>query len=227
MRIISNFKDYYDKIQSFGQDDLRYIRHPKEVDDVYFLFNDNSSHWGKGRGCPFYKMVKIGFCGKVYTGFKFFNENQEPITKFLYGLDKIVELYRIYGWKFEYKTNLWNQNSLYCNYIKTEEGNQTELYLKYFEQHRCPIIVVDRTETIKIEDKPSSGTKTTEIATLNARLNQYDFQQVFGPYDAYQEIFMFMSNMAFPNKPIPKIDDITMAGAKGFNKYSFRKDKQI
>jgi hypothetical protein len=31
--------------------------------------------------------------------------------------------------------------------------------------------------------------------------------------------------MAFPNKPIPKIDDKTMAEIKGFDKFSFRKDK--
>ena len=35
---------------------------------------------------------------------------------------------------------------------------------------------------------------------------------------------MFISNLAVPLKPIPKIDDKTMAEIKGFDKWSFRKE---
>ena len=45
------------------------------------------------------------------------------------------------------------------------------------------------------------------------------------PYTAYQELSMYLGNMAFPNKPIPTISDEVMAEIKGFNKFSFRKDK--
>ena len=42
---------------------------------------------------------------------------------------------------------------------------------------------------------------------------------------SFQELFQWHSNLASPEKEIPYIDDKTMAEAKGFNKYSFRKDK--
>jgi len=58
----------------------------------------------------------------------------------------------------------------------------------------------------------------------NSRLKELDFAKIFNPIKAYQEITMFMNNLAVPIKPIPKISDVTMAEAKGFNKYSFRKD---
>ena len=45
------------------------------------------------------------------------------------------------------------------------------------------------------------------------------------PYQAFQEINMWMSNQAMPEKVIPEIDNKTMIEIKGFDKFSFRKDK--
>lgn len=56
-------------------------------------------------------------------------------------------------------------------------------------------------------------------------LKTINFQTIFPPYLAYQEISMFVNNLAVPSKEIPKLDDVTMAEIKGFNKHSFRKDK--
>lgn len=45
-------------------------------------------------------------------------------------------------------------------------------------------------------------------------------------YTAYQELQMWMSNQAIPHKPIPKVSDKDMVTAKGFDKWSFRKEPQ-
>ncbi len=62
--------------------------------------------------------------------------------------------------------------------------------------------------------------------TLNCRLRDYKFYKIYDTYSAAQEIEMYLNNLAIPEKPIPKISDKIMAEAKGFDKYSFRKDKK-
>lgn len=61
----------------------------------------------------------------------------------------------------------------------------------------------------------------------NVELKQYGFQSVVPPYQAYQEISMYFGGpLAVPMKPIPEMDDDTMRDSKGFDKFSFRKDKR-
>jgi len=94
---------------------------------------------------------------------------------------------------------------------------QKEKHRELFEQERCPIFVAESHETDRITWK-AVGT-----ITFNPCLKDYDFMRVFDPYQAFQEISMFMGNLAEPRKPIPAIDDKTMAEIKGFDKWSFRK----
>ena len=61
--------------------------------------------------------------------------------------------------------------------------------------------------------------------TFNTQLKPLEFYKIFNTNLAYHEIEMFLNNMAVPMKPIPVLDDVTMAESKGFDKYSFRKDK--
>jgi hypothetical protein len=60
--------------------------------------------------------------------------------------------------------------------------------------------------------------------TYNDCLEPLKFVRVFDPYTAYQEIYMFVCNTAMPDKPIPKVSDADMVTAKGFDKWSFRKE---
>ena len=63
------------------------------------------------------------------------------------------------------------------------------------------------------------------MLVVNGILKDFDFVKLFDPYQAFQELQMYLSNIAVPLKPIPEIDDVTMAEAKGFNKWSFRKER--
>lgn len=61
----------------------------------------------------------------------------------------------------------------------------------------------------------------------NPRLTLYDFQKVFDPYTAAQEIDMWLTNQAQPIEIPLKVDDITKIKSHGFDvKKSFRKDKK-
>ena len=72
MRIISSFRDYYDTVQSQGQD-LRtiYYREPLSISygrDNYPFGDDNSFGLGWYYEQPLFRAEKyyIGFCGKIY-----------------------------------------------------------------------------------------------------------------------------------------------------------------
>jgi len=63
------------------------------------------------------------------------------------------------------------------------------------------------------------------VLTLNGELKKFEFFRVLDPFQTFQELYMYLGGLAVPDKPLPKLDDKTMAEIKGFNKYSFRKDK--
>lgn len=89
-------------------------------------------------------------------------------------------------------------------------------YGKWFEDERAPVL---------IGHCRNKRSKTKSIIKYNTELRPFDFMRVMDPYTAFQEISMWLGNQAEPRKPIPVLDDITMAEIKGFNKFSFRKDK--
>ena len=61
----------------------------------------------------------------------------------------------------------------------------------------------------------------------DAILRYYDFVRVFGPYAAFQEVEMFMANLASPEKVIPEISNEDRIESHGFDlKESFRRPKE-
>lgn len=87
-------------------------------------------------------------------------------------------------------------------------------FLRLFEERRCPVFVATR--------EGDSGGRGELV--WNASLKDVEFYRVFDPARAYQEVVVFLSNLAVPIKPIPVLDDKTMAEIKGFDRFSFRRD---
>ena len=96
------------------------------------------------------------------------------------------------------------------NEFEAKKENYKELFIK----EKCPVIVGEWCS-------PHLGNPCKMI--FNASLKDYEFFRVVEPYTAFQEIQMFMSNLAVPLKPIPEIPDKIMVDIKGFDKWSFRK----
>jgi hypothetical protein len=55
-------------------------------------------------------------------------------------------------------------------------------------------------------------------------LKDFEFYRKIDTYTAFQELAMFWGGLAQPNRPIPDVTDKDMVTAKGFNKWSFRKE---
>ena len=119
---------------------------------------------------------------------------------------------KAYQGKGHYCRNKWDFGATRRDYVAffdkcAKQQNQHE---KMFTEKRCPIFVATRNRCCgEIE--------------WNAMLKQCEFFRVFDPYTAFQEIAMWVGNLAVPQKPIPVISDKMKVQTHGFNEWSFRK----
>lgn len=225
MRIISPFKDYYDAIQSYYRDDLKFIREPK------FLVQKGNSYshglFAPGKHRLYVDTEFIGFCGKVYhvldvkIGYdkkhsyfysaesfhKFFKENYEDI-------------YEEYEKNCLHKTVKWYGN----------RGNPFHLSKKGIDRIFDPKVTAPPKLLLDNLHEPITHYYRNFYNDLqldiNCRLNRLEFFKVFSPQLAYQELYMFFANKASPEKEIPVVSDADLLEAKGFDRFSFRKDKK-
>lgn len=237
MRIIDtqNRKDYYDCVQAQDEDrQTIFLRKPEAN-----RFEGNWPFPLLGYGRIQYSNVLvaeyiIGFCGKIYPLIELVGLDQSAskraegavlcrnLAQVEAYLAKNLRLDEYEQWlspryrrRRPYRLDKYLRKPEYERFFK-ECSDKQNAFLKLFEQAKTPVFVA----TLRCYQfqKPSG-----EIA-YNALLKPFEFFRVFSPPAAYQEISMFVNNLAVPFKPIPKIDDVTMAEAKGFDKFSFRKD---
>lgn len=210
MIIISKFHDYYDGVAKTGVDtSLRYIRNKIKIEDISIPANGGASH------NAYINILYIGFCNKIY----FTVSCLDDCKYHYYYKDEDVAAF-CERRKIKYQNSianhfkLWNEDYL-INFDYTGGIREQTAAKDIFEKYKSPIF------TIKAYSSPNKN----NLVTLNDCLKQYEFYRKIEPYTAYQEIRMWLSNQAAPEKSIPHIPDDIMAQAKGFNKYSFRKDK--
>jgi hypothetical protein len=228
MRIISSFKDYYDCVQSQGQDQsLLYLREPKEVvlegRQTPFQFTTILQRWGND---IIYGCNVIGFCGRVIPVLSLCHPQDSSIKPvFAYTLaevDSFVEAHfkkaRIERYYAAKRKSYWSELWRYTSHRTIDEFFQEAArhagdFEHLFQNNRSPIFTYREC-------------RAGHILTFNGCLKEFQFFKLVDPYTAFQEIQMYLGGMAFPNKPMPQIDDKTMAEAKGFNKWSFRKESK-
>lgn len=195
MRIFSKFKDYYDIGCAYHDPSIIYLREKKEIKIVEYDCDYNV------------EFAIIGFCGELYkcglikSYDKLYNEtidgfyDQEKFDKFLENIEN-VHKYNNYGYE---KYPMMFENPI----------REKDKFLRYFEKYNCPIFAVHYSKIV-----------------INPCLKDYMFFKQFDPYTAYNRIERYLDSVLINKpKPIPKMSDEDMAEIKGFNKYSFRKDK--
>lgn len=229
MRIISKKHDYYDCIQKYGQDDILYIRDEKEITVNFSVHSVYESVGSQDSGFSVHNQL-IGFCGKLYpciylrypqygdkgTCYYTMEQLDHHIEK---TFPKLVEEFNkksgrrfrsyIRGWR----TSVRDEVKGYLEWFnKPENLSKLNTLIKLFEL--APLFSVHR------------HSYNESKVQLNCLLREYEFYKVFDVQRTFQELEMWMSNIAKPIKPIPHIDDVTMAEAKGFDRFSFRKEKK-
>ena len=95
--------------------------------------------------------------------------------------------------------------------------DNTNKVLNLFEKYKTPTFII----------KYKNDSVPDMQLIINPCLKDYEFYRVFDPYTCYQEISMYVGNnlVEDPNKAWP-IGDKLKVQSHGFDKYSFRKDKQ-
>lgn len=226
MRIISDFRDYYDCVQSLDNErDIVYLRKPITELGKNYPFPLLKS-------CTYASYVEvkpyiIGFCNKIYPVIALTSTKVYPYAEhFCHNIDDVDKFINKYCSKKSIDAYRLSRNKKYASlyvYIRryaleeffdtctNESGNYTNIFLC----KNSPIFVASLNDHV--------GNYTL---AWNVCLKHYSFFRVVGPQVAYQEILMFLNNIAKPLKPIPKVSDSDLIVAKGFDKYSFRKEKQ-
>ncbi len=202
MRIYSNFKDYYDVVRPFENDGVSYHRKTQELEKcpeaIDQLFELAPRLHDEANGI-------IGFCGKLYP-FILREVN-------LYTYDDIAKLDRQLRKEDRYLHVFW--------------GDRT-FSRKTWTEYLLALARVDGTDIFRELDAPIFSAvkhryKKSQV-TINPRLNLLNFQGVIDPYQAYQEIAMYIgSTLARQVDPIIEIPDELKAQAHGYDKFSFRK----
>jgi len=223
MRIISEFHDYYDSVQSQGQDQtVVWIRKPKQITIPDFPFPKLTRIWWRSSPKFTCSRIIVGFCGKIYPVLKLKMEEKETvICHTLADIDAFIKenfntreltLYNRRKGFHKY----WNVKR--TSFIKffNECKQKQDTYQKWFIDNHSPVFVARH--RLWLDTKKSS-------ITFNAKLKGYEFYRIFDTFSTFQEIAMYYGGvLGGVREHVPDIDDKTLASAKGFDKFSFRKD---
>jgi len=160
-------------------------------------------------------MFFVGFCGKIYVGWKFYREVPCPS-----GYPE-METYITYDREFvkkNVKTVSWHANLMDdLNFIDTYNS------MDIFRDLKVPIFLYDGDYDRKCIGKYFRRADSRFI--INPILNEYEFYKVIDSFTAFQELSMFMGGvLGRSEKNIVEVEDKYKITQHGFNKWSFRRE---
>jgi hypothetical protein len=224
-------KDYYDGVVgTMGIDKtLVYNRQIIEIDKKYiptFLNNGkrsrllSSSHNLGGHSikkeCEYqsYGYFIIGFCGRLYVGWKLYKEIKSKFD---------TELLTNITYDFNYMNSILNSSSWHGNFVDNYNRMVNYDAIQLFRDYKTPVFIYDSDHgRISIGRGSRNG---CEKFIINPILSHYQFYKVFDSFQAFQEISMFIGGvLGQGEKEIIEVEDKYKIEQHGFNKWSFRKE---
>jgi len=212
MLIISKFKDYYDGVvNTMGVDKtLVYMRNTSEISPNKYptVFNSESRFMMLGNHRNYkYKYITrsncdyfiIGFCGKLYVGWKL---SENDLVNITYDFNDVKEYFNVKN----FRGNLIDDIEYVTNYDATH----------LFRELNTPIFAYNYNNYGK--DKLS----------INVNLNKFDFYKIVDCFTAFQEIQMYLGGvLGVGEKETIEVADKFKIAKHGFDKWSFRKEPKI
>jgi len=218
MKIIDRkYKDYYDFVQRYGQSHVVYKRSQEQYsilprnkcqkNNQYHLAEDDI---GLDLDIFKYKTLDysiylLGFCGKIYPGVQT-TKNQKFIYSeedFIRALSKSDLFYFNKKQYYNYDINSQNISSFF------DIKENLDLFIKV----NSPIFII-------------TGNFINIKLQTNPLLKYYDFQKIFEPFSAFQNIEQFIGNFLIKTEEPSTISNINRIHKHGFDKYSFRNQKR-
>jgi len=226
MRINSNFKDYYDGLQSLDDDKETVLhRFPKIV-------TMSLKHYEK-IGVNLYNGERvIGFAGNLYPFIEVIKDENSSKPNDLkqrilyFDADQYLDS-QSYKSGWSPRKSSWIQKCIQNQITSTRDFfNMDKLHKSKIELFDAlgPIFVIDNFDTYtyprKWEARPD-----LQIST-NINLSKYGFAKVLPPHLAYNNLKIWVNNQARPEKPIPEMPNDIKIEQAGFDlKKSFRHRK--
>lgn len=230
MKIHSSFKDYYDSLQSKTDDGIKFVRETKELgapNKALSQITDGVLRIGRG------DWGLIGFCGRLIPFYrvvdteKLWKKDYQGKSQFcttstsrqIYSLEEVLpyfpdsngHLHHLHQYPWEGHV-VWDKPNFRKSWPQMTSFLKSKEDPDLFRELDCPIFIIE-------DDYPGP------TLTINPRLNTISFQKVVGPYQAFQELEMFIgSTLAKQTDPEVHISDELRAESHGFNKWSFRKE---
>jgi hypothetical protein len=240
MYIISKNKDYYDGVVgSVGLDKtLVYEREFVEIEDYLEFPNEfrNNQPWKRNKNNHFLNLNSfsirkeskyrasdsfiIGFCGKLYLGWKFHWEEKElqeyggwydmMKTDIIYGYENAKEHLNEISWK----SNLADDVKYVLDYDP----------MNLFREFKTPVFLYD-----SYYNRTSIGNywhHNKPRFIINPCLKEWEFYKVVDAFTAFQEISMFIGGvLGIGEKEIIEVEDKYKITQHGFDyKWSFRRE---
>ena len=241
MYIIAKNKDYYDGvIGTVGID--KTIVYERIIDEITEKnkkpkqFQHKTFSWEDGN--PFLSVCNarvdrdktnhnyedvhgfiVGFCGKLYLGWKFeykyeewdYDENRKTEktgTDIIYGYEKAKEFLKPY-----WRNNLEDEIKYVMDYDP----------INIFREINAPVFIYDSDTFITRGDYGSI--KNMGLFIINPILKDYEFYKVVDAFTAFQELQMFISGvLGTGEKEIIEVADEHKITQHGFDKWSFRRE---
>jgi hypothetical protein len=89
-----------------------------------------------------------------------------------------------------------------------------------FHAMLSPVIILTR-------HIPDNILENKMMMIVNPNMGDYHIQSLIDPYKAHQDIEMFLTNNLASERDTPlKLSDTDMRNKKGFDKFSFKKEKE-
>lgn len=240
MYIISKNKDYYDGVAgTTGVDKTIVFERKEEVFEDRtkfpkpFALNKNGLTYWKTRN-PFYdishydlkKEVRkydncstfiVGFCGKLYVGWKFRYHNPERRNQFDYNIPEyLIDVVYDFNEALKFLEDKNWRTNIFDNYDSIVKYDA----LNVFRKLNVPYFIFDVNSLIT-----KHKYKCEPKFIMNPILRDYEFYKVFDTYSAFQEIQMFISGvLGTGEKNIVEVEDKYKIGQHGFDKWSFRRE---
>lgn len=249
MRILSDFKDYYDAGMALGYDPTLVYRRYRRVE----AFPPKATHpfpreWVTWTRSPYWVLlqdrserlsvegVSVGFCGRAYTALRVGprdagdqSKADRARTKLCYSVDDVDTYVRTHFTPAEYEAYRrpkadrragWPWGQRREDFARAFADKYGDTYQGREDPTWKPYFEATRCPVFVF--RPGRGFRDPDTLTYHDRLKDLEFYRVVDATQAYQQIAQWLANQAEPRKPIPPLPDETMAEIKGFDEWSFR-----
>jgi hypothetical protein len=238
MYIISKQKDYYDGVVGTVGIDKTIVyervlqeienkkEYPKTIVELcdgkrgdffseqdlnrYHLKKDQKKYVGS---CAFI----IGFCGKLYVGWKLYRKVKRPRYDYTYD-DVVVDYCYDVNEALKYIDGKRGKTNFLQNALDVIANANV---IDVFREFNSPVFVYD----YEWSESRFIGGNYSQKFVVNPILKEFEFYKVLDTFTTFQEIQMFISGvLGTGEKEIIEVEDKYKIGQHGFDKWSFRRE---